>query len=492
MGKQSPAFAAVARTATIVTALTGVLPGETAAQTPSSSAAGEWMCACPGRPKPRGNAPSCEVACFGSGSSVTGAMSYQQRQDQINAQFVGAFTQALIQSYAANPQRDAEERARQEAWRKQLERMRAEEARRMEETKARLLAMMKGIGPAPDLKFKLDSPSPAPGTSGNVGALSFRFGDASPGRTLADLPATSPMAQLTRAAFFSEQAVAATTPEDAWAFADAAFNATIGVQVDLDVPTSVQALGIRDADMPAVQSARNGYVAASERLHNTATQLAELEQQRELAERVQAEARARLAEAQRSGDVQQVAQAQRIASEAEALMSRLREQKAALDAEARANAKAVDDAAIAARDLLERLRQRERLQRASENHASAPPPPPRNKPVPDRHRPPDGPALDAYLRGLEDAMACSSQRGSLVCRDAGASCMEHYVNGYRFGEIGKESRLRQAYSLGQQARANNNHLVPLNHPQAGGPCFYYWRQAFFSGLGDKPFTMIGR
>lgn len=436
---------------------------------PRSSAAGAWMCPCPGRHVPLGSAPNCNTACFGGGN--VGARPGPQQQ--LLEQFGGQLGSLLRESAA---QQQAERAAAQRAQEVELQRLAEEEARRKEVMKQRLLSMMMGVGPRPALAPMLEARP----------MLQPMLGDTPPVAvaTLADIPDSSAMAQLTRAAYYSDQAIMTSDEDAAAALADAAFNAALGAPIDIAVPPTTAALRLPDGEMPRVEAARAAYRAATSRLEEAVSGIMGARQQRELAERAAETAAARLQQVQgaeaAATPTRQVARAEELASarrtseEAKALVQALDRRITSLHGEVDAAQADVQSSASAALNLLSVLRQR---------HGIAPAP---------AHQP----EKDAYLRGIQDASQCRPQNGSHYCSglrtEAGVRCTANYDNGYRVGERIKENNLRDAHLAGEQARQSGGTLLGFWHPKAVGPCRVRWLEAFNSGYGGAPFSNLGR
>jgi hypothetical protein len=253
-------------------------------------AAGNWHCSCPGGPREVPNSinsgpPDCRKVCFpgsggGSGGSSGGFTPLQQMQLNMAGQAGALLGNAIREAIFGSPQQaanraaqEAAERAQAEARRAEQQRALEEEERRQQAIRDRLLAGLRSVGPSQALGIRSVDSGPA---------LQFRLDETLAPR-LSEVPESSAMAQLTRAVYYSVQAAHAGSDEDAAVLADAAFNATIGVPVDLPVPPDTQTVSIDDADMRGLQDARGQYQRASAEAQAALAAEAEAEQQRAVA-----------------------------------------------------------------------------------------------------------------------------------------------------------------------------------------------------------------
>ena len=423
-----------------------VLASDTFAQsTPSSRAAGPTMCDCRAVGKvsvPLGSYSNCTQACSGGAGASGGMSSLQQQQLELAGQAGALLGNMLREALFGNPQeqaqREAQRKAQEEAWRQEQKRIAAEEVRRKEAMKERLLATLKGVGEAPQLgfkgmeqssspNFKLDTSSrwsaSSPDAPATSTGLQFKFGDSTPAQTitLAEIPASSAMAQLTRAAYFSEQALAAGTPEEAKAFADAAFDGAVGAPGDLPVPPSTRAVPVRDADMPGIEKTRKQYWQSSDRLQQSVANVNDAERQRELAERILKEAQARLINAERAAANASAAErklrqaeferARRIADEARALLEAQNRKLA----EAYARAAAAEGLAVSSVDAI--LGVLDSVLKSGMTESSL--------------------EKNSYVRGVHDASRCIPANSEAYCAKWNLpntqSCLANYARGYQAG-----------------------------------------------------------
>lgn len=450
-------------------------------------AASNWFCSCPGgqREVPNsmnGPAPDCRQVCFpgggssggraGSSAGGGGLTSLQQMQlnmaGQVGGLLGGMLHEALFGSPQGNQQaaanraaQEAAERAAEEARRAEQQRALEEERRRQDDMRNRLLASMKSGGATQELAIRGVDSGPA---------LQFRIDETLAPR-LSELPASSAIAQLTRAAFFSEQAAGAPTSEDAAMLADAAFNATIGVPVDLPVPPATVTVRMEVADVNRIEITRGQYLDATGVTNTVLATAAQAEQQRAVAQRVLDRAQSDLA-AQRNAFMRnpspdlkpRIVRAERIVAEARKLVETQEAQVAATRAAADKTQANIANIAATAVDIMDGLR---RIQRSA----------------------------GAYQRGILDGALCMPSNAGQYCANLGdqqKACMEKYDSGFGVGERGKEAKLREAHTIGLAARQGGDSFVGFNHPKSVGPCRVRWLEVFYSGFRGFPFNMTGR
>jgi hypothetical protein len=452
-------------------------------------AVSNWFCSCPGGQREVPNSinsppPDCQRVCFpggggssggsgarGSGGGGSGLTSLQQMQLNLAGQAGSMLGSMLGQMLFGTPQsnqqaaadqaaRAAAERAAEAARLAEIQRALQVEQRRQEEARDRLLVSMRSVGATPDLQIRSVDSGPE---------LQFRLDEALAPR-LSELPANSPIAQLTRAAFFSEQAAGAQTDEEAAVLADAAFNSAIGVAVVLPVPPSTQTLRVDDAAVNRIEIARAEYRDAMGRMNALLAGVAEAEQQRAMAQRVLERAQADL-ETERRGFMRnpaperkpRVVRAERIADEARKLFN-------------------AQQALATARQALVEKAEPVLTQKSQE-------------PLNDPSWWQVAQAVGAYRKGLLDGALCMPSNGGQYCANLGSlrdSCVQRYNSGFIQGERAKEARLREAHSIGMTARASNDSRGGFDHPQSGGTCRVKWLQSFYSGFKGFPFNMAGR
>ena len=227
----------------------------------------------------------------------------QQQQMALVQQAGNLIGQMLRKSLFGDPEQEAQRLAQEQAAIEQQRRIAEEQERHMEEAKNRLLAMMIGIGPANDLKpIGVGSANDLqPIGLGGAPDLQPMLGTGAPPppATLANLPASSAMAQMTSAVYYSELAAKATTDEDAAVLADAAFSMTLGMPVNIPVPPATQALAVQNSDMPRIEAVRNDYRDAMKSVDDSLEKINNLEQQRTLVQQVLNDNQARLTDAER-------------------------------------------------------------------------------------------------------------------------------------------------------------------------------------------------
>jgi hypothetical protein len=441
-------------------------------------AAGNWHCSCPGGPREVPNSinsgpPDCRKVCFpgsggGSGGSSGGFTPLQQMQLNMAGQAGALLGNAIREAIFGSPQQaanraaqEAAERAQAEARRAEQQRALEEEERRQQAIRDRLLAGLRSVGPSQALGIRSVDSGPA---------LQFRLDETLAPR-LSEVPESSAMAQLTRAVYYSVQAAHAGSDEDAAVLADAAFNATIGVPVDLPVPPDTQTVSIDDADMRGLQDARGQYQRASAEAQAALAAEAEAEQQRAVAQLVLERARAGLVAGERafmrspSPDRKpRIVRAQRIVREAEELLARQEKNVAEARSKVTKAEPVVDEAARKA------LEQKLRLQRIAR-------------------------AAGAFQSGILEGSLCMPSNADQYCanlQEQQAACIQNYHGGFRIGERAKEAKLRQAHAIGAAARQSNNSLAGFEHPRSAGPCRTRWLQSFYGGFKGFPFNMAGR
>lgn len=432
------------------------------AQAQSGRAVTNWTCSCPRGPvevpnSMNGPAPDCRRICNPGGSADGSSGSLTSMQTDLARQVGGVLGSMLREALFGNPQQANRADQEQAVLRQATE----EEERRREAMRNRMLSMMRGA----DGQF-------VGGGEGAAGArMSFRFDESSFGSTLAQVPANSAIAQLTRALYFSEQATRASRDEEVAELAGAAFDSSLGVMIDLPVPPGIAALPVSDADADRLELLRKDYREVSAKAQETAQRLAEAEERREIAERLLAEASARVRTARRN-----LAQA-KTAAERQSWEKELSSARATLRD---ANAFARSAAAQLANARDELGRSYSSVQTSAHqvlNTLTA-------------YR-----SDSAYLRGLLDGSTCMSSNAELSCATLPtkrAACVENYTNGYRIGERAKEQKLRQAHHIGEEAKQARNSMIGFNHPKSSGPCRVRWLQAFYSGYGGYPFATVDR
>lgn len=180
--------------AAVILALAGAAAPARAVET---HAVDQYMCPCPGGPKPLGGAANCNVACFGGGGGSGGLPSTQfNTATELGTIFGRALGEALRGKSAAERQAEAAAAAQaqqaREAERLRLaeeidrlareaaerERLRIEEEnRRLEGIKNRLMGSMKGRSRTSGLSFKGMKKDPADEPKPESGGLKFKLGE---------------------------------------------------------------------------------------------------------------------------------------------------------------------------------------------------------------------------------------------------------------------------------------------------------------------------
>jgi hypothetical protein len=374
-------------------------------------------------------------------------------------QLGGALGRLLFESLRSQPQQQPQQAVPDPQQQALMRQATEGEERRKEATRQRLLSMMRSA----DGEL-------APQPSSPPARLGFRFDEASFSSNLAQVPPNSAIAQLTRAAYFSEQAGKVSADEEVAALAEAAFNSALGVPVDLPVPRDIVVLEVSDNDAAALDARRKAYREESGRAADAATRVAEGEERRQLAEKLAAEALTRVRDAEAK-----LAKA-RSAEEQRMRRAELSEARATL-AEAQAFREQAERQGAAARAELDRSYSSIQLS-ADRLTAFA---------VAGRRD-------DPYTRGILDGATCMLASTQIVCASAAnvPLCTDKYMIGYRVGERAKENKLREAHAIGEQAKERGNSFLGFDHPKSSGPCRIPWLKAFYTGYGGYPLTMIGR
>lgn len=405
-----------------------------------------------------GSAPCPTLSAPGGGSAystmapVLGSAAFQ---------FGQLLGKMLMDSGASAQQQAAQRQADQAA----LARAAAQEEQRKEAVKNRLLAMMMTPGGSGPMGFQTISDAERP---------QFTFDEDAFAPRITQLPPGSASAQLSQAAYFSEQAAQAKSDEDAAALADAAFNAALGVPGDLPVPNTTRALKLPDSDTPRLESTREAYRDAAVKDEQALAELAQARQREQASRQALEQAKVQLDAAHeafmKAKRAQRKAQQVEVAHKEAAMRDAEREaqEKQRLLADAQAAVQkaqgANEAAARAVFDMIDFIRSLAKR--------------------------PDS----AYRRGVEEGASCLAANAGLFCAaHPEASCEEKYMLGYRVGQRAMQNKLEEAHRIGQETKSNGgSSFVGFSHPKSGGTCRVQWLEAFNSGYFGAPFTMVGK
>lgn len=279
---------------------------------------------------------------------------------------------------------------------------------------------------------------------GGAGGLQARDLSADP--TPAKVPAAR---QINLAAYLSQQAWKAESPQRTAELSNLAFDAALGGIVDSDASEQALAAPVDERREQEFQVLHQRYFESRGRVIAKTEMWVELVDHKAQVVALREEARRRMNQASdqtrlRAAD----AQAAQAEAELEAKIAQARQ-------DARQSQQPASEDGRKLRDFLD----------------------------PDRHD------RSAFLKGYVDASQCFQPAPAVRCSGLkGGSlsrCLQDYESGYRVGEQQKQQMLLQAALIGYGDRSQGHRPSAFTHPGASGPCRMAWMAAYTDGYNSR-------